>query len=127
MDKNEKLTNRQILAISQIIASSTLEDARKKARISKGTLYVWLKEEAFKAELKRQRDEVVNEALERLKSALTKAVTGMIDLMDSPRPDLRRWVYKDIIEYALKSIELESIEQRLDKIERVILERKSYK
>jgi len=127
MDKGEKLTNRQILAISQIIASSTLEDARKKARISKGTLYVWLKEEAFKAELKRQRDEVVNEALERLKSALTKAVTGMIDLMDSPRPDLRRWVYKDIIEYALKSIELESIEQRLDKIERVILERKSYK
>lgn len=127
MDKGEKLTNRQILAISQIIASSTLEDARKKARISKGTLYAWLKEEAFKAELKRQRDEVVDEALERLKSALTKAVSGMIDLMDSPRPDLRRWVYKDIIEYTLKSIELESIEQRLDKIERVILERKSYK
>lgn len=42
MRENEKLTNRQLLAISQIISSSTLEEARRKARISKGTLYAWL-------------------------------------------------------------------------------------
>jgi hypothetical protein len=120
MKENERLTNRQLLAINQIIASSTLEEARKKARISKGTLYTWLKDEAFKAELKRERDEVVNEALSRLKKAITKAVDGLIKLMDSQRPDLRRWVFKDIIDYTLKSIEIEDIEERLDKIEKHI-------
>ncbi len=127
MRENNKLTNRQLLAISHIIASSTLEDARKRARISKGTLYAWLKDEAFKAELKNQRDKVVKEALDRLKMAMTKATKGLIELMDTKRPDLRRWVYKDIIDYALKSIELEDIEERLDKVEKVILERRAYK
>lgn len=120
-----KLTNRQLLTINQIIASSTLEEARQKARISKGTLYAWLKDETFKAELKRQRDEVVNEALSRLKKAMTKAVDGLIELMNSQRPDLRRWVFKDIIDYTLKNIELEDIEERLSKIEKHIYERRT--
>ena len=127
MRESEKLTNRQLLAITQIIASSTLEEARKKARISKGTLYAWLKDETFKTELKQQRDKVVKEALGRLKYAMTKAVNNLIKLIDSPRPSLRRWVCKDIIEYNQKTIELEDIEERLDKIERIISERRGYK
>jgi len=127
MAENEKLTNRQLLAISHIVSSSTFEDARQKAKISKGTLYNWLKDESFKAELKRQRDEVVKGALDRLKIAMTKAVNGLIELMDIKRPDLRRWVYKDIIDYTLKSIELEDVEERLAKLEQIISERGHYK
>ena len=123
MKENEKLTNRQLLAITQIIASSTLEEARRKARISKGTLYAWLKDEAFKIELKRQRDEIIKEALASLKNAMTKAVKELVKLINSSKPELRRWVCKDIIDYALKSIELEDIEDRLNKIEQAILER----
>lgn len=119
-----ELSNRQLLAISQIIASTTLEEARRKAKVSKGTLYAWLRDDVFKAELKRQRDEVIREALDRLKCALTKAISGLIELMDSKRSDLRL-VYKDIIDYGIKSIELEDIEERLDKVEQAILERGS--
>ncbi len=123
MAESTKLTNRQLLAISQIIASKTLEEACRKAKVCKATLYAWLKEAAFKAELKRQRDEVVNEALNRLKYALSKAVDGLIVLMDSKQPYLKHRASKDIIDYALKSIELEDIEARLDKIEAMISER----
>lgn len=126
MAEGNNLTNRQLLAISQIIASKTLEEACKKAKISKGTLYAWLKESTFKAELKRQRDEVVNEALDRLKCALSKAVDGLITLMDSKQPYLKHRASKDIIDYALKSIELEDIEERLNKIEQTLSERKDY-
>lgn len=126
MLETKKLTNRQLLAISQIITSSTLEEARIKAKISKGTLYAWLKEEAFKAELKRQRDEVVNEAMDRLKCAISKAVDGLIALMDSKQPYLKHRASKDIIDYALKSIEIEDIEERLNKIEQTLSERKDY-
>ena len=111
------LKNRQILAIQYVITSQTLEDACKKARISKGTLYAWLKEDVFKNELKRQRDEILGQSLDRLKYAMKQAIEGLIELMASPRPDLRRWVYKDIIDYGLKSIELQDIKERIDKIE----------
>lgn len=123
MKENEELTNRQLLAITQIIASPTLEEARRKARISKGTLYAWLKDEAFKIELKRQREEIVKEALASLKNAMTKAVKELVKLINSSKPELRRWVCKDIIDYTLKSIELEDIEERLNKVEQAILER----
>lgn len=115
------------MAISYILSSPTLEEAYRKARVSKGTLYIWLKDEAFKTELKRQRDEVVRDALDRLKSAMSKAVDGLIGLVESSRPNLRRWACKDIIDYTLRSIELEDIEERLDKVEHVVLGRKTYK
>ena len=124
MKENTQLTNRQLLAISQIIASKTLEEACRKTKISKATLYAWLKESTFKAELKRQRDEVVDEALDRLKCALSKAVDGLIALMDSKQPYLKHRASKDIIDYALKSIELEDIEERLDKVNKPSLKKK---
>jgi len=115
------------LAISYILSSPTLEEAYRKARVSKGTLYIWLKDEAFKTELKRQRDEVVREAQDRLKCAMGKAVDELIKLMDSPKPGLRRLTCRDILDYGNRAIELEDIEERLDKIERVISERRGHK
>lgn len=111
------LTNRQLLAVNHIIASPTLEEACRRAKLSKGTLYAWLKDEVFKAELKRQRDEVVKGALDRLKFSMTRAVEELVKLVDTSRPELRRLVCKDIIDYGLKAIEFEDIEERLDKIE----------
>lgn len=124
MGNQEKLTNRQLVAISQIIASPTLEEARLKAKISKGTLYAWLKDGTFKSELKHQRDEVIKEALCRLKRGISKAVDELIILMDSKHPNFKYRACKDIIDYTLKSIEIEDIEERLDKVEAAIAKNK---
>ena len=123
MEKSTSLTSRQLMAIHQIIASSTLEEARRRANLSKSTLYAWLKVDVFKEELKRQQDVVIGDALGRLKCAISKAVDGMIELMDNPQANLRHRVYRDIIEYAQKSIEVDDIEERLIKIEEYINER----
>lgn len=127
MAEETKLSNRQVLAISHILNSPSIEEACKKARISRATFYTWLKDENFKAELKRQRDEVIRNALDRLKSAITKAVEELIKLTDAKREEVRRLACNDIITHTLKSIEIEDIEQRLDKVERIVLERISYK
>lgn len=126
-DRQSKLNNRQLLSIPRILSSSSVEEGCKKARVSRTTFYAWLKDDDFKTELKRQRDEMIQDALDRLKCAITKATTELIKLMDSSREDIKRLVCRDIIEYALKSIEIDDIEQRLDKVERIILERKSYR
>ncbi len=126
-NKQGKLTNRQLLSIPRILSSPSVEEGCKKARISRTTFYFWLKDDGFKTELKRQRDEMIQDALDRLKCAITKATTELIKLVDSSREDIRRLACRDIIEYALKSIEIEDIEQRLDKVERIVLERRPYK
>jgi len=127
MDKDSKLTNRQLMAITHIINSSSLEEASLKAKVSRTTLYNWLKDENFKAEVRRQRDEVIQNALNRLKGAITEAVEELIKLTNAQREEVRRLACNDIITFALKSIEIEDIEERLDKVERIVLERRSYK
>jgi len=127
MEKEKKLTTRQLMTISHLINSSSIEEASQSARVSRTTIYKWLKDDCFNAELKDQRDEMIQGALDRLKWAITKATTELIKLMDSTKEETRRLACKDIIEYALRSIELEDIEQRLNKVERIILERKSYR
>lgn len=117
MDQIIKLTNRQLLAIVYILESSTLEDARKKARLSRGTLYAWLKDEAFKNELKRQRDEIVKESLAKLKGAITRAVDELIKLMECQKPELKRLICRDILDYAIRAVEIEDVEKRLEEIE----------
>ena len=115
----DSLTNRQLTAITHLLTSSNVEEARRKSRLSKGTLYTWLKDDAFKTEIKRQRNEITKEASFRLRAAMTKAVDVLIGLIDTSKPDLKRLVCKDIIENALKSVELEDLEARLEKVERI--------
>ncbi len=117
MAEKNALTTRQLLTINQILSSCSLEEARRKSKISKGTLYTWLKEEAFKAELSRQRNEITKEARFRLKSAISRAVDELVKLIDNEKADLKRLVCKDILDYAFKSIELEDIEARIDSLE----------
>jgi len=88
---------------------------------------VRLKEQNFKAELRHQRDEVIRSALNRLKGAITQAVEELIKLTGAKREEVRRLACNDIITHVLKSIEIEDIEQRLDKVERIVLERKTYR
>jgi len=115
----DALTNRQLTAITHLLASSSVEEARRKSCLSKGTLYTWLKNDAFKLELKRQRNEITSQASGRLRYAMTKAVDVLISLIDISKPELQRLICKDIIENALKSVELEDLEARLEKIERI--------
>ena len=127
MSAERSLTNRQLLAIPRLLNSPSIEDGCKKARISRTTFYAWMREDSFRAELKRQRDEMIKDALDRLKSAISKATTELVKLTGSIKEETRRLACKDIIEYALKSIEFENIEQRLEKVEKVIFERRTYR
>jgi len=112
-----KLTDKQLKAIPHLVFASSLEEGRKQAKIGKATLYEWLKNPDFKDELRRQRDEVVKEALETLKSAITKAVEGMVCLMDSDNENIKQKACKEVIEHTLRVIELDDMERRLTEVE----------
>ena len=126
--EDQGLTNKQLKAVPHLITSKTLKEGCKKARISRQTLYTWLQDPTFKQEFRNQRDVIIEEALEDLKGNLTKAIQTLINLLDKTDSDpLKRYLAKDIIDYVMKARELGDLEERLVKIEKIVMERRTYK
>jgi hypothetical protein len=122
--KTARLTAKQLKAIPFIVASSTIEEGCKRAKISRNTFYTWLQNIDFKAELRRQRDLVIEDALEILKSKITSAVNALLKLLDTTDNDsLKRLICNDIINHTMKSKELEDLDKRVGIIEELIKDR----
>ena len=120
-NKGQNLTERQVKAIPHLVASYTYEKGCRKARISRNTFYEWLKDPVFKAALRRQRDTIIEEALETLKSSMTTAVEVLVDLLDTTKNEyLKRNISKDIIGYVIKAKEIEDLDKRITEIENSI-------
>ncbi|MEX0804093.1 MAG: IS630 transposase-related protein [Candidatus Binatia bacterium] len=113
----EGLSDKQHRAIPFLLAAPSIEAACRSARISKATVYGWLKSESFQAEIRAQRERVMNSAIEKLKAGVEKAVDTLIELLDCSKAEVRRGAAKDVIEFGLKGLELQEIESRLTALE----------
>ena len=122
------LSLKQFKAIPLLLTCSTREAVIKELEISSETLYRWMRDPAFKEELARQQNAVIQDALNVLRANMTKAAETLASLLDHEgNPELRRRVANDIISHVLKAKELEEIEERLQQVERLVVERKTYK
>ena len=119
MSENEhkQLTPRQRAAIPLLLSEVTLEAGRKTAKIAKGTLFNWLKQPSFKEELKKQRVAIVEGALEVLKANTTLATKTLVILMASENDSIKHRAAKDIIQFTLKAMEYEELEERVERLE----------
>ena len=123
MVEKSKLTDKQLLVIPYILNSFSIEEACQKAGMCRGTYYLWLKDDNFKSFLDEKRKGMIKEALDALKTAVKKAVSVLIKLTSSKNENIRRFAAKDILDYALKSIELDVV-PKLTKEEKEGLDRK---
>ena len=64
MNDAKTLTARQARVIPHLLAAPSLEEGARRAGVIKVTVYEWLKQEVFRQELKRQRDELIERAVE---------------------------------------------------------------
>jgi hypothetical protein len=120
------LSEKQLSAIPVIIASRTMMEAAEKIGMARNTIYDWLKNPAFKAELQRQREVVVEEALEQLKMNAVKAVDNLGALLDHELAGFRRTVSLEIMTLVMKAREqtkIAHLEKRLADLERQLSER----
>ena len=130
MDESEEkqgLNRRQRAAIPYLVTAKSLQDGCEAAGISTSTLYVWLKDDAFRDELEGARSRVIEESLRRLKAGISGAVDGLIELSDDKNKLIRIRACEKIIDFFLKVRELDEIERRLESIERIVLERKVFR
>ncbi len=120
MDGNggkDALTEKQLRVIPHLLAARTIEEACKQAKVGKATVYEWLKNETFRKELRRHREEIVTGPLETLKANVGKATETLVGLLDSQNEGIKYRAAKDIIEFTQKALEFEDLERRIAAIE----------
>jgi len=117
MNDESPLTDRQQRVITHLLTSSSTEEACQHARVHKSTLYEWLKNESFRQELKRQRDEVIDRALDCLKANIAKAAETLIKHLGSSREIISIRAAERIIDFSQKALEHEELERRIKALE----------
>jgi len=125
--KDNTLSIKQFKAVTLLLARHTRDEVIKEIEVSTETLYRWLRDPAFKEELARQQNIIIEAALTILRANMTRAAETLVGLLDEKGGELRRRVANDIISNVLKAKELEELEERLEQVERVVLERKTYR
>jgi len=120
---SRELTSAQLKVISLSLAGVSIEDIAKEIKISRTTIYRWLKQDLFQETLDLQRQEIFERGITRLKSAVDLAVIVLINALGSNNPSLQRLAAKDILSLALKTVQDKEIEERLERLEAIIKER----
>lgn len=105
-----------------------MTEAADKAGICRNTLYEWMKIPAFSAELQRQRERTVEEAMERLELNVVKAVDVLGTMLDNPNINIsyKRKISLDIIKQIMKSSEqtrIAQLEKRISDLEKKLGDR----
>ena len=126
-NNGKELSERQRRLIPFIVSSNTIEEGCRQAKISTVTFYSYLRDPLFSEELRKARDAAVAEAMESLKAATTKAVDKLVALLDSEDEGIRRRTAVDVLSFICKWREFHEIEDRLVYIERLALERRTYR
>jgi hypothetical protein len=107
-----------------LAAGPSIREGCRQAKIRTETFYQWNKQPAFEAALKKQREELFQEALQTLSSSVQNAVDTLTGLITTENESLKRAVCNDILSHVLKHRELSEIEERLSNIEKIVTERK---
>jgi ACT domain-containing protein len=113
------LTGKKLKAIEALIACDTIDEACTVCGISRTTMYRYLKEPLFDKELKVAKRQLINRAILRLQQTCGDATRALAEICRDKKapPSSRVSAAKEILSSALKSIELEEIEERIKNLE----------
>jgi hypothetical protein len=125
---SKELNQKQLRVIPFMVAAKDIESGCRAAGISTTCYYDWMKNcPAFAEELDRQRNNLITDAMSKLRSGVGRSVDRLLELVNSESEEIARKSATSIIEMVLKLRESEEVEQRIESIEKIVLERRSYR
>lgn len=127
MSENDRLSAKQERAILELANPSnrTVEDVAKKIGVGERTLYRWLTLPHFEKCLREEREKLRDEAFSNLKARLNTAVERLGGLLDSETESIKLRASQVILDYNIKIVETEEIEERLKALEEALERRKN--
>lgn len=116
----QKMTRKMELAALALVTEPTIKDAADHVKVSESTLLRWMKREDFQAVHLEMKHKAVGQAIALMQKSTTKAVETLISVLDDEDTPatVRVAAARIFIDRALKSVELENIQTRLDELER---------
>ena len=125
--KDKNISSKQKRAIAALITAPDYKAAAELAGIGYRTGNRWMVDDLFVVELRRAEGEIIASAVRSLISDLAKNIETIKKIRDSERiPDVVRLRAAQVIDQSLlKWREALDIEQRLEALEKVILDGKS--
>ena len=116
----EKLSRKSEQFLAALLSEPTLEAAAKAAGISYSSARRWLHDEGFVAGYRQERREQMQHALGRLSAASAQAVECLVWLLSNAETEsVRLGSCRAVLEMALRSAEINDIEERIEKLERL--------
>lgn len=115
-----ELTTNQRVAIAALLSSKTIGDAARLAGCGERTLYTWLGDPDFRAELNAAEGEVIDAATRRLIALQDKAIATLESILTSKkqRASHRLRASEIVLSQMLKLRELRNVEARLSELEK---------
>jgi tryptophan 2,3-dioxygenase len=116
---NTVLTARQYNAIAALLSEPTVRKAAEVAKVSERTMYNWLKLRTFATEYRSARREATMQATARAQQYSGSMVGILVGIAgDSKKPPAARIAAASkVLDIAIKSVELEDLEARLQALE----------
>jgi len=124
MHENGRLTAKQEKAIAALLTEGSVAAAATKAGIATSTLFGWLRDPAFDTAYRAARREAVGHAIARLQQLSTDAVAVLATVMaDKNTPaSVRVTAAAKLLDMALRAVEIEDLEARIDQLEQRYVE-----
>lgn len=117
----QKKSRKQEQLIAALLSHPTIEAASKSIGIADTTAARWMKTPEFQVAYREARREAMRRTTARLQSAASEAVDALCEITRSGEGESARVsAAKCILDSALKAVDLDDIQQRLDAIERAI-------
>ena len=118
---NEKVTKKisptQLKVIELLLTSSTVGEAAAAAKVSRNSIYRWMKDDTFISELRSAEAEAVQGLSRALVGLGEKATRALADALDSDKITIRLRASEIVIGNLLKIRELVDLESRLAALE----------
>src|SRR5580658_446112 len=107
-------------AIAALLTRSSIEDAARAAGVGEKTLRRWLQEPQFRAAYRKARRDAVGQTTARLQQATGAAGAIVLKLMTDVNvpASVRLRAAECVLDRAIKSVELDDMEDRLSELER---------
>ena len=121
MSTDDTLTARQKRAIAALVSEPTVKAAADKAGISRKTLYRYLADDAFRAELSQAQSNVLRMSTLRLAGLLQKALDVIaLDMLPGVDGKIRLRAATAVLRHITGLLEYADLEQRVSELERKV-------
>ena len=114
---NRNFTSRQQRALLSLVATPSVAEAARQSRLGYSTLQRYLKDDYFRAELTRQRQEASDLTSSQLQGLMLQSVVVLAEAMRDPSANVRLRAARTALSYGIQLGQLEKFQQQLEAVE----------